>query len=549
MQNENKVSKKTKIICVVLVAALLIGGGIGLFYLLRKHSNFDTLNFDVRKGAIAQGIVENAQYTPDIDKFADSETTSNVRTTTETDETIMEVGSKEVFSKLIDEYATIETEAGAGKYGGYDIYEIKEEIAFVVKKVPAFNQWFRMPAMREKEGYSSIPYFELWAYYLELDEATNGLSITRVCWSTRSSYWDPNLGQEIEDHADGTSFGQFEVMKINYYTDENEKEVVETFMYAVGVDNLPENRFNPNPEDFYSFEYVYLKNVEDTYLVKYHIVSTPRLNVGMDIFNKKEYGVYRDFMIINYDGYTNIDITRINDSVIDGENDTNIKLLLESIGYEETLQTTDSEFTDKICKQIVDNFEIKNNWLKIYQESNESYKIDTIAGPHKDFMPVYNIHSRIDFVFGNNFYYNSSASIYDESIFDDNKLYSLSMALKSESGDIYIIGTNYIKVKNKNYIDSTQTYKVLESENSISKYDTTINIDKDGVYTLYTVLTVKNEDKDEIMFDTMEKVSVIRYAGFEIENTTDENGVTHTYKVSGTGRKLVVTVSTLAEND
>ena len=57
----------------------------------------------------------------------------------------------EEFSELVDEYGTIENYAGAGKYLGYDIYEIKNEIAYVTKTVPAFNQWFRMPTMRENE--------------------------------------------------------------------------------------------------------------------------------------------------------------------------------------------------------------------------------------------------------------------------------------------------------------------------------------------------------------------------------------------------------------
>jgi len=102
------------------------------------------LNYDKERGGIAVEKVENAQYTPDIDKYLsiNSAQTASFAVSGNENE------SGDEFTALIEEYATVENYAGAGKYLGYDIYEIKNEIKFVVEKVPAFNQWFRMPIMR-----------------------------------------------------------------------------------------------------------------------------------------------------------------------------------------------------------------------------------------------------------------------------------------------------------------------------------------------------------------------------------------------------------------
>ena len=79
---------------------------------------------------------------------------------------------------------------GAGKYQGYYMNEIKDELAFVVKHVPAFNQWFKMPGMREEQGYAEIPYYENWAYYLELELFPLKLNVTRVASSSITPYMD-----------------------------------------------------------------------------------------------------------------------------------------------------------------------------------------------------------------------------------------------------------------------------------------------------------------------------------------------------------------------
>ncbi|MDE6869455.1 MAG: hypothetical protein K2J75_01900, partial [Clostridia bacterium] len=300
------------------------------------------LNYDKERGNIAVEKVENAQYTPDIDKYlsTNSAQTASFATSDDENERVDE------FTALIEEYATVKNYAGAGKYLGYDIYEIKNEIKFVVEKVPAFNQWFRMPTMREKEGFAAIPYYEWWAYYLEMDEETSMLSVTRVCWSTRSSYYDFENKKEVEDHEDGSSFIQYEIMKTNYLETE-EDEIVECFIYSVGIDNVKKsNNYSSNTQDYYPFEYQYLRNVKDKSMVKYHITAANRGLEGMDIRGLNPYGVRREFTVVNYDGYKDISVTKIdqkfatleqpeNNGYVDFDiDDPNLNILFDATGYD-----------------------------------------------------------------------------------------------------------------------------------------------------------------------------------------------------------------------
>ena len=54
---------------------------------------------------------------------------------------------------------------------------------------------------------------------------------------------------EVEDYDEDTSFVQYEVMKINYYTDNTGSEVVESTLYSVGVDHAKSGKCNTNEKD------------------------------------------------------------------------------------------------------------------------------------------------------------------------------------------------------------------------------------------------------------------------------------------------------------
>ena len=567
---------KGKIISISL-AVILVACGVGGYFIFRKR-----LKYDYRLGELAYNRVENAQYDPDIDKFIEINSAEGVDfepySVIEDEINLYSQESNvenyenknmtlEEFSDLVDEYGKIENYAGAGKYGGYDIYEIKNEISYVVKNVPAFNQWFRLPIMREKQGYVSIPYYETWAYYLEFDEETSVLSITRVCWCTRSSYLDFDNKKVVEEHKNGKKFVQYEIMKTNYYYDSNGDEVVECYFYSVGVDNSKDgNTFNANEKDYYPFEYQYLKNVKDKSLIKYHITAasryrcdTPALsdfdfagdNYTMDIRGLNPYGVRREFLIINYDGYVDIDLTKIDQKFATLDNPTadgsisfdisssNIKFMVDTVGLnneEYQASTSAYDLMDKVSKHIIDNFELKNNWTKIYEDSVNEIILNDIEGPfYKQKLPFSYLRSTITINSRNLYNYNCDVKIVNPNVLETGVEYSLSLALKSESS-IYVVATDYKSLTN-NVKDANITSEIYSEFKDI-------NIEEDGEYTLVIVLTKNVYGKDVIVFDTNEPVYLMRYMGLNIPDSVDGNGVMHSYSARGVGGKLVVTVST-----
>ena len=531
--------------------------------------NLNKLVYDYEKGAVASKIVENAQYVPDMDKFLEVNKQleqvhmRNKRMNSLTTKSKM---TNEDFAKLIDECAVFDNYSGAGKYLGYDVYEIKNEIKFVVDKVPVFEQWFRMPNMREDEGYFETPYYENWAYYLEYDEETSYLSITRVCWCTNSSYLDFENKVTIKNYEDGTSFVQYEVMKINYFYNEENKEVVECYGYNVGIDKVKNGvTCNENVNDYYPFEYQYLKNIEDELLIKYHITVAQRYRPeesfdqgGMDIRGLYPYGYLREFLIINYDTYQNIDITRIkqyneNPSGLEFNlTDNNIKLLAENLGIEDSLYNTFSsnvEFMNYICKKIVDDFELKNNWHKIYKESISANKIDKIYGKYYQMdIPISDL-SHYASCRGHNLTeieYTASADIYNLNQFNLDKMYSLSMALRKDDGTIHLLATDYHYLEKINYAGSKEDYYYrLQSDLNLlvdEKSNPIFTLDEPGTYTLTTVLTYNEQGEDIIVFDTLENVLLRTYMGLIIPDYQSLDGTVYSYKVKSTGKVLEITV-------
>ncbi len=567
-------SKKGIALVVTLLIIALLGVGVGCYFIFGRK-----VKLDWERGAKAVQIVEDAQYTPDMDNFIEANrgtrgvatlksSGSNVQLLNSSSPKTASTMTEEQFSKLIDDYATVENYAGAGKGGGYDIYEIKNEIKYVVEKVPAFNQWFRMPDMREEEGYVSIPYYENWAYYLEMDEE-NRLNITRVCVSTRSSYLDFENQKTIEYHSRGKSFVQYEVMKTKYYENEKGKEVVETFIYSVGVDNKKVGKmYNKNTKDYYPFEYQYLMNVKDESLIKYHITSAKRYwpdetfdKGGMDIRGLTPYGIRREFTIANYDGYSTIDFTKIDQkfatynhpeykgSVYFNRNSDNIKKLVKNIGlsnseYESSTDCMD--LLDKIAKQIIDNFEIKNNWQKIYKDSSKAIEIKKIKGPHygKDF-PISDVSVFVG-TRNNDITFEATAFVYDMSKFDINKKYSLSMALRNrQTGNLYIVGSDY-KLLEENFYNGSETETYFRTDSEVFLNASNIKLSENGEYDVTCVLTVKENGEDVIMFDTLLIGYLFRdYMGLSIQNSVDENGIEHSYKVKGRGGKITIIVSSI----
>lgn len=661
-------SKRKTIIVIMIIAIIIASTGIG--YLIYK--NLNKLEYDYEKGAIASRKVEEAQYLPNVDLLLNDSGSVNLLANREID--IENIGELE-FRKLIDSLGTIENVSGAGKYLGYDIYEIKEEIAFVVNKAPVFNQWFRMPGMREKEGYIKIPYYENWAYYIEMDESTNVLTITRVCWNTRTRHIDWDNEKSIENHSDGSSNVQFDVMQMKYYTNEDGNEVVECFMYDVGVENT-KNGYNDDPNSYKPYEYLYLKNVKDKSLTKYHVVSAESYREdhtfdegGMDVSGDNPYGTKRDFLYMEYQDKDNIQILKVsevlptivykmaqttnimfyneiggdveyyasahdyyndettvshqlNDLFLDAEISFDFDVSLDNYSrypaYNTTgvvysnnptrvekkykLRTTESELINNlskalvnmainvgveseekdsllstlnayntlstvnnayekavdnlltvVCKDIVDDSYLRQNWTTIYVEQHEAKELETIKGPfYGETIKVNDFRNTLDFHYSNDntFYANVRVDLTEDCDYDINAEYTVAVAFKKEESDKYHIinDIEYGKIEEVYYNGSTtETYYRFDSNSTTVHGDLdNLNIKEEGTYYLYIILLKKNGQSYDIIFDSKEEAYALRYKDNGVADTYFENdgkNMKSSYKLSSTGKRMKLTVT------
>ena len=323
------IRRKSKIILIVsvLTAVILAAAGAILLYFYFNGAFGRGLEYDYATAAVAKRRVAEAQYLPDPDVLAgalpESTMTAAPKTalpSAEKDGTVERI-DRETFGQIVDTLGTIDGE-GAGKYLGYDIYEIKDEIYFVLDNVPAFGRWFRMPTMREEQGYQEIPYYEWWAYLLEYDELTDTLTVTRVCWATRFNYLDFDKRKTVEDYEDGTSIIQFQAMRTKYWYDDQGRETVECYVYTVAVDHVGDGgktgKYNGDPDDYYPVSVQYLKNVKDTSLTKYSITLAERYREdesfdegGYDISDSRPGGSTRNFVQLDYRDNNDIEMLRV----------------------------------------------------------------------------------------------------------------------------------------------------------------------------------------------------------------------------------------------
>lgn len=558
-------TKRNKILIIIASALVvaIVATTIGLVIAFMPKK---ALKIDLDKGAKAVDIVNNAQYVLDMDKFEENEPADGEEEPIPELIYNKELGSKIVieqteYNSFVNQFGKICNYSGAGKYLGYDIYEIKNELAFVIEKVPAFNQWFTMPTMREEQGYTEIPYYENWRYFIEFDETIKKLSVTRVCHMTRSSYINED-GFEVEEHDDDTAFRQLEVMKTNYYFNENNEEVVECFVYCVGIDNVRNSSasYNSNEKDYYPFEFIYFCNVKDSMMMKYHITATEREHNGMNIQYTDIYGLRTEFLTANYKGYNQINATIYDtekpmDMVLD---DINLKSLAYNFGVdEETYDNFDNidEFITAVNKNMVDNFEIKNNFKDIYKKSSKSYKVELIEGPlYGKEMLIGNMVSYIEIwkdtgADDSNKYlkFSASASViqgYDENgnIIDNpniyqSALYSLSPAIMDNAGNIKVLANHFKNIDvGKNNIQS------IQSEINIKKYDF-LNELENGEYSIITVLVQKGNEPVKVVQNSGQYAYLkSHYFTMDIPSFVDGDGLTHKYTVKARAGKLTFCV-------
>jgi|GEM_PF-2866141 len=553
------------IIIIFLILALSIGGLCSCNLFKKK------LKLDEEKGAKAVAVIENAQYKPDVQKYIsanfDNVTPASYSALSDGEHTENRALTTKEFNALVDKYATIKTEFGAGKYQGYDIHEIKEELKFVLEQVPAFNQWFELPIMREYQGFISIPYYEGWNYYVEISERK--LSVTRRSHLTRCSYLDFENRVSVENYEDETYFAQYEVMKVNYYFDENDCETMECYVYNVGVDHVKEmqssDSYSDNPENYHPLGYTYLKNVKDKEFIKYQIVASPRYKDsesfgqgGVDLRGNTPYGIRRQIMVANYDGYQDVDVLDVsqqfeslnyptaNGSINFDITSSNAKKFALNVGlseqeYENIASAQD--FMDVCSRRIVDNFELKNEWHNINTATIDAPTSESIKGPfYGQKLPLQSLNVFVDCKDngGKKIEFYAGASVPGKAGFVATDEYSLNMAIRNKkTGEINVIA------KNNSCVESFQSEFRQLGEGSLDDYQTNMVVrssalqrDEAGEYEL-TCAFMKG---DEVVLDTLCVALLRSFVALSIDDVY-KDGNKYSHYVSSAGGKLTITVT------
>ncbi|MBQ8177669.1 MAG: hypothetical protein IJ033_00595 [Clostridia bacterium] len=557
----SKCAKKIKIVCCFILIIILLLGCLTSC----KYFNFNKkISLNKELGVSALNIVKNAQYKPDLEKFVkinEGKTISFMGLSNEEDEQYVSM-TADAFNSLVNKYAAIENYSGSGKYQGYDIHEVKNEIAFVLDKVPAFGQWFEMPIMREEQGFISIPYYEGWNYYVEMDE--NKLSITRRSGATRSEYLDFEDRVSVEYHSDDTAFRQYEVMRINYFLNGDGDEVVECMIYTVGVDHYLQSQigdgYNDNPQNYYPLEYIYLKNVKDKEFIKYHITAAPRYREedsfdegGMDIRGNTPYGIRREYMVANYDGYSKIDVLDVNQqfssldypsangSVFFDISSNNAKKFATCVGVsdEEYAQiTTPKDFMDVTAKIIVDNFALKHEWHTINTSTINAPQAETIIGPfYGKKLPISSLSIYLDNTKPYVLDFSAHANVPEDSPYTLDDSYSLDIAIRNIETNEYV----YIGNNDENILERNVLYRP-SSNTTLADYTTNITISsnafqvtEEGEYEVTCIFSKNGTRK----FDTLLNGYLRRYEKLCIPDKIVED-TKYSYYINPTGGKLVI---------
>jgi hypothetical protein len=243
--------------------------------------------------------VENAQYLPDVDKIVGNGNNTAVPVSlvkcdiakltalqgvSETENEYDEFEAF-IFRNFVNRLAIIESDAGGGKYLGYDVDEIKGEMYMIVNRAPYYNEWFRV----SRQGRDEVDYFSDWAFYINNSE-NDRLTITRVSWKTGGAWGALTInGKYVRESYLLNS------MEVRYFFNEEGKEVVEVFMYDTLVD--------ANTLDSYPISYIYLRNIKDSSVLKYTIVVAPRGDDKPYYFEGiPSYGYSQKISYLEYDG-------------------------------------------------------------------------------------------------------------------------------------------------------------------------------------------------------------------------------------------------------
>lgn len=293
-----KSNKKVVIPISIIACFIMVGITILLIFSL------GTLNFNYSKAAIVKNRVSKAQYLPNVSMLTNDQDTKSYAV-----EEDLSFDLKD-YNKIVDELAII---TGTAVKQDTSILDLKNEVYTVLDLIPVFGKWFNLPhyhrvapALQEV-----IREYNNYYYKVDYDETEEKISITRMTWRTSCTAYFASIDDYYCSNNDD-DVCQHQIMKLNYYYNEDNKEVVECSVIDFCVFE----------KELYPIQCQYLENIENTSTTKIQTVLRKELNVypefddgnisdPVDIEGGSDSGYLRKITQLNYTDSNNVELLKI----------------------------------------------------------------------------------------------------------------------------------------------------------------------------------------------------------------------------------------------
>lgn len=193
--------------------------------------------------------------------------------------------------------------------GNFSVEDIKEELSLMLKLMPGFDQWFMMPyslsALPENYNYSS------YMYRISYDETSGHITMTRIIWTISVSIFDSEKRLLYSSQFENHSCYQREVLNVEYYFDEQGREVVEcnnTHYYKLQNNYYPVSlQVMRNVKDT-QFTKLAIYFTEENDLVKEYVQSNSSIQIDRvyTLQDINKYGAVVNFVQLDYQDSDNI---------------------------------------------------------------------------------------------------------------------------------------------------------------------------------------------------------------------------------------------------
>ena len=302
------------------------------------------------KAMIVKNRVQDAQYLPNVELLSQKAKVRNVDYSNALEFNLND------YNEIVDELAII-TGTAAGDEN--DIYGLKKEIYSVLDLVPVFGEWFQLPHANYLS--SSTKQYGNYYYKFDYNSNTESINVTRMTWRVVCSAYIAEDNKIYSTRTDDEIY-QHQLMQLNYYFNEDGKEVVECSV----VDYLILDKI------VYPIQCQYLMNIENTSTTKIQIVLRKELdiyekyidiyqgNFAIDLAGYNESGSLRKIIQLNYADSKNIELLKI-------EQNSNTEYLSDikttNLAYyskEDNYITYFTDAWDYYDKASVNKLELKN---------------------------------------------------------------------------------------------------------------------------------------------------------------------------------------------